>query len=78
MDLSGIDTTEFVKNLNFSFSADVDIPDSTGLFRGENPMECKYFDDEEGYMHVIFNEEVDAEELVFFGPEEFIYKIIEE
>ena len=80
LDLTGIDTTDFVKNIGFSFTTeeDLDIPDSTGLFKGENKMQCRYFDDEEGYMHVTFDKEVHKEELVFFGEEEFIFKKIEE
>ena len=80
LDLTGIDTADFIKNISFKFDTedDLDLEDSTGLFRGDNEMQCRYFDDEEGYMHVTFEKEVNKEELVFFGEEEFIYKKIEE
>ena len=80
MDLSGIDTKDFVSAVQFKFSTDEElgIPDSTGLFKGGNGMQCKYFDDEEGYMYVTFDKEVDIDELNFFGKEEMIFKKIEE
>ena len=79
IDLEGISTSEFVDAIGFTFSADIeDLPDSTGLFSGDNTMQCKYFDDEEGYMYVNFEKEVSLDELPFFEEDEMIFKKIEE
>lgn len=80
IDIEGIDTVDFVDTIQFGFSLDdvEGIKDSTGIYQGENTLTCKYFDDEEGIMYVIFDQEVEPEDLPFFGEDEFIYKKVEE
>lgn len=79
IDIKGISTMDFVDAVHFSLSLDdtKGLQDSTGIYQGENTLTCKYFDDEEGYMYVTFDQEVDPGDLPFFGEEEMIFKKIE-
>ena len=80
LDIEGIKTTDFIDAIQFGFSIDdlKGVQDSTGIYQGDNTLTCKYFDDEKGLMYVTFDQEVDPEDLPFFGEDEMIFKKIEE
>lgn len=79
IDIEDMDLNDFTDNVKMVFNIDTEeLEDSTGLFSGDNALNCKYYDEEEGELHMLFDTEVDAKELLFFEDEEIIFKKVEE
>ena len=78
IDLTGISTTDFISKINFKFTSDTTGDDPSGVLTGDNVLSCKYFDDEKGYMYVMFDKPIHPSTLPYVDDEEFIYKKLEE